>query len=132
MHVLAKCIANYDKHILRLALRYNHTRRIGGSSLRPQTRHAFYSYYRCRKPDSSYTLGHDTNTHIRALIRIIMVNQGFPAVSVWDDPYEYGLSHTCMGSPYAYGQPIRVRAARTRMGKILVWDGTAPPCYKLG
>ena len=36
-------------------------------------------------------------------------------------PYAYGqrkIAHTRMGCPYAYGP------AHTRMGKILVWDGT--------
>ena len=60
---------------------------------------------------------------IRALIRI-WVNQGFPAVSVWDDPCAYGqpirvrAARTRMGYPYAYG------TAHTHMGKILVWNGT--------
>ena len=50
---------------------------------------------------------------IRALIRI-WVNQGFPAVSVWDDPCAYGqpicvrAAHTRTGCPYTYGLPIHV------------------------
>ena len=33
-------------------------------------------------------------------------------------------TRTRMGSPYAYGYPIRIWAASTRMGRIPVWDGT--------
>ena len=68
---------------------------------------------------------------IRALIRI-WVNQGFPAVSVWDDPCAYGqpicvrAAHTRTGCPYTYGLPIRVWA------KYLYGTEQLHLCYSYG
>ena len=63
------------------------------------------------------------SSHVWALTCITMGKQVFPAISVWAGPDVYWPAHmhmgsTCMGWPYAYG------TVHTRMGRILVWDGT--------